>query len=158
MSKIFEDLRDQLKRQRLISEAFTFVDAAHLVSKSNLWEERDKAIAAKYEKLNNKVLPKVATDRQTKIGCKGKDKFWYGYKQHVSVDMRLGLINKISITAANVTDAKGLKHVLPGSGAIYADKGYFTKDAKQAAKAGGCHLAAINKNNMKEKNKDQDRW
>ena len=120
LSKIFEDLRDQLKRERLMSEAFTFVDAAHLVSKSNLWEERDRAIQAKYEKLNNEVLPKVAVDKQARLGCKGKDKFWYGYKEHV---MRLGLINKISITPANVTDAKGLKHVHPSSGAIYADKG-----------------------------------
>ena len=138
-----------------MSEAFSFVDAAHLVSKSNLWEERDRAIQAKYEKLNNEVLPKVAVDKQARVGCKGKDKFWYGYKQHV---MRLGLINKISITPAKVTDTKGLKHVLPSSGVIYADKGYCTKDAHQEAKASECHLAAIKKNNMKGKNRDQDRW
>ena len=56
-----------------MSEAFSFVDAAHLVSKSNLWEERDRAIQAKYEKLNNEVLPKVAVDKQARVGCKGKD-------------------------------------------------------------------------------------
>ena len=72
--------------------------------------------------------------------------------------MRLGLINKISITTANVTDTKGLKHVLPSSGVIYADKVCCKKDAHQEAKASGCHLAAIKKNNMKEKNRDQDCW
>ena len=27
------------------SEVFTFVDASHLISKANLWEEKDKIIA-----------------------------------------------------------------------------------------------------------------
>ncbi len=42
-------------------------------------------------------------------------------------------------------------------GAIYADKGYCVKPAKQAAAHKGCHLAAIKNNNMKDKNADQDR-
>jgi len=141
-----------------MNEVFSFVDASHLISKANLWKERDKAIKKKYEKLNNEILPKVAHDKQAKIGCKGKDKYWYGYKKHVSVDMQSGLINKVAVTPANVTDAKGLKNVCPSQGAVYADKGYCTKHAKRAAARRGCHLAAIKKNNMLEKNKDQDRW
>ncbi len=158
LSEIFSDLRDQLQRQGYMNEVFSFVDATHLISKANLWKERDKAIKKKYDSLNNKVLPKVAHDKQAKIGCKGKDKYWYGYKKHVSVDMQSGLINKVAITPANVTDADGLENVCPSQGAIYADKGYCTKPAKRAAAKRRCHLAAIKKNNMLEKNKDQDRW
>jgi hypothetical protein len=33
------------------------------VSKLSVWDERDKAIAAGYEKLNNEVLPEVAAAR-----------------------------------------------------------------------------------------------
>jgi transposase, IS5 family len=141
-----------------MNEVFTFVDASHLISKASLWEERDEALKQKYEKLNNEVLPRVAHDKQARIGCKGKNKFWYGYKKHVSVDMQSGMINKVAITPANLTDAQGLKHVCPSQGAIYADKGYCVKPAKQAAARKGCHLAAIKKNNMKDKNADQDRW
>ncbi len=36
-------------------------------------------------------------------------------------------------------------------------KGYCTNPAKQVAAKRTCHLAAIKKNNMKEKNKDCDR-
>lgn len=158
LSKIFEDLRDQLKAQGLMSEVFTFVDAAHLITKANLWKERDEAIKQSYEKLNNEVLPKVARDKQARIGCKGGDKYWYGYKLHASVDMQSGLINKVATTPANVTDAQGLKHVCPNQGAVYADKGYCTAPAKQATARKDCHLAAVKKNNMKGKNKDQDRW
>lgn len=158
ISHIFEELRDQLKQQGLMNEVFSFVDASHLITKANLWKERDDAIKKKYDKLNNEVLPKVAKDKQARIGCKGKSKYWYGYKKHASVDMQSGLINKVAVTPANITDAQGMKHVCPDSGAIYADKGYCTAPAKKAAAKKDCHLRAIKKNNMHGKNKDQDRW
>ncbi|WP_316355852.1 transposase [Candidatus Neptunichlamydia sp. REUL1] len=158
LSKILADLRDQLKDQGLMSEVFTFVDATHLIAKANLWEERDKAIAEKYEKLNNENISQFSADVQAKIGCKGKNKYWYGYKQHTSVDMQTGLINKVAITPANITDASGFKHVCPSQGASYMDKGYCINPAPRIAKAKGVHLGAIKKNNMKGKNKDQDRW
>ena len=158
LSKLFEQLRKELKIKGYMNEVFTFVDASHLISKASLWEERDKAIAEKYEKLNNDVLPKVAVDKQARIGCKGKSKYWYGYKKHVSVDMQSGLINKVALTPANVTDARGLKHVCPSQGAVYVDKGYCISPAPEIALQKGCHLASIKKNNMKTKNVDQDRW
>ena len=142
----------------IMNEVFSFVDASQLIAKANLWQERDKAIKEKYEKLNNEVLPKVAYDKEARIGCKGKDKYWYGFKKHVCVDMQSGLINKVAITPANVTDGKGLKNVCPDQGAIYADKAYCTEPAKRQAAIKRCHLAAIKKNNMKDKNRDKDRW
>lgn len=158
LSKIFATFRDQLRVQGYMSEVFTFVDASHLISKANLWEERDEARKKKYDKLNNKVLAEVAHDKQARIGCKGGSKFWYGYKKHVSVDIQSGLINKVAVTAANVTDSKGLRYVLPSSGAVYADKGYCVVPAKIAAARKGIHLCAIKKNNMIGKNFDLDRY
>lgn len=158
LSKLFAQIRDQLSAQGYMNEVFTFVDATHLISKSNLWKERDQVLKAKYDKLNNEVLPKVAVDKQARIGCKGKEKYWYGYKQQASVDMQSGLINKVAITPANLTDAKGMRHVCPDGGAVYADKGYCTEPAKKAAARKDVHLAAIKKNNMKGKNRDLDRW
>ncbi|OGT31313.1 MAG: hypothetical protein A3E87_10420 [Gammaproteobacteria bacterium RIFCSPHIGHO2_12_FULL_35_23] len=90
-----------------MNEVFTFVDASHLIAKASLWKERDEAIKQSYEKLNNDVLPKVANDKQARVGCKGKNKFWFVYKKHTSVDMQSGLINKVAMTPANVVDSKG---------------------------------------------------
>ena len=131
-----------------MNEVFNFVDASHLIAKANLWKERDKAIKEKLEQLNNNTLAKVSSDRQARIGCKGKNKYWYGYKKHVSVDMQSGLINKVSVTPANIPDSKGLKHVCPTKGAIYADKGYCSKQSEVIAISNGCHLRSIKKNNM----------
>ncbi len=158
LSQLFATMRDQLKAAGLMSEVFTFVDATHLIAKATLWEERDKARQQKIEQLNNEVLPKVAADPQARIGCKGKKKYWYGYKEHVSVDMQSGLINKVATTPANLPDAQGLRYVCPTQGAIYGDKGYCTAPARQAAAKRRCHLAAIQRNNMKTKNRDRDRW
>ena len=72
--------------------------------------------------------------------------------------MQSGLINKVAVTPANVTDSAGLKNVCPSQGAIYADKGYCGKKAKRGAAKHNCHLAAIKKNNMLTKNKDLDKW
>ena len=158
LSKIFAKFRDQLRTAGYMSEVFTFVDATHLISKASLWEERDEARKQKFEQLNNKVLPKVARDKQARIGCKGGSKFWYGYKKHVSVDIQSGMINKVAVTPANLTDAKGLALVLPKQGAVYADKGYCTKPARISARRQAVHLCAVKKNNMKGKNYDLDRY
>ena len=63
-----------------MSEVFTFVDASHLISKASLWEERDEAKRLKYEQLNNQTLPKVAHDKDARVGYKGKKNTGTGIK------------------------------------------------------------------------------
>jgi IS5 family transposase len=97
--------------------------------------------------MNNGHISKVAADKEARFGCKGGNKFWFGYKEHVSADAQSGMINKVAVTKANITDAQGM--VCPRQGAIYADKGYCTDPTRTAAAIKGCHLAAIKRNNMK---------
>ena len=156
MSRLFNEVKRQMQQKNCCSEVFTFVDATALVSKLSLWEEKDKAITAGYEKLNNEVLPKVSADPEAKIGAKSNKKFWYGFKKHVAVDMQSGMITRVAVTPANVTDAEGAKHVMPRSGAVAADKGYV--GALQEMFRRGVHPMVIKRNNMKDKNKDLDRW
>ena len=158
LSKMFNKINKNLKKSGHMLENFTFVDATHIIRKNKLWEERDKAISKKYEKLNNETLSKVAHDKEARIGCKGKNKYWYGYKSNISMDMQTGLINKIILTSANITDAKALKYICPNTGAIFGDKGYCTSDAVIELEKRGCYNATIKKNNMKGKNKDLDKW
>ncbi|MDN3509148.1 MAG: transposase [Candidatus Neptunochlamydia sp.] len=65
------------------------------------------------------------------MGCKGKNKYWYSYKQYTSVDMQTDLINKIAIASENQEDATGLKHICPTQRAVYGDKGYCTLPAQK---------------------------
>jgi IS5 family transposase len=156
ISNIFAEVKSQLTAKGYLSEVFTFIDATALTSKLSLWEEKDKSIQDGYDKLNNKNLPKYTKDKDVRIGSKSKNKYWIGYKKHVSVDTQSGMINKVAVTKANVTDADGLKHVCPTTGAVLADKGYV--GAIDTIKAKGAHPMVILRNNMKTNNKDKDRW
>ena len=60
-------------------------------------------------------------------------------KEHASVDMQSGLINKVAATPADITDAQGLAHICPDQGAVFGDKGYCVKPARQTITAKGCH-------------------
>ncbi len=158
LMEIFNRLRASLKQDGLIREVFPFVDASQLVSRLSTWDDRDRAIARGLDKFNNETASKVAADPQARFGARGKNRFWYGYKEHASVDMQSGLISKVAATPANVDDAHGLRHVCPGQGAVYADKGYCTAPAQRALRRKGCHSAAIRKRNMAGKNREKDHW
>jgi len=158
VAKLFRKLDSQLRRNGLVSNVFRFVDASHLISKMSLWEERDKAIEKGLEKFNNATAKKIGKDPQARIGCgcKGKNKYWYGYKRNVAVCMKQGFITKVAATPANITDGKALKHICPNGGQVYADKGYCDKSAQRTMKLKGCNSMAILKNNMKNKEFKRD--
>jgi IS5 family transposase len=146
MNRLFNEVKRQMQERSCCSEVFTFIDSTALISKLNLWEERDKAIAAGYEKLNNEVLSEVSTDPEAKIGAKSDKKFWYGFKKHVAVDMQSGMITRVAVTPANVPDANGAKHVMPRSGAAVTDKGYIGAIREMMRR--GVHPMVILKNNI----------
>jgi len=158
IGKIFKTINNELKDQGLIGETFSFVDSTGIVTKTALWDERDKALALGEEKLNNSNIKKFAADHQARFGCKGKNKYHFGYKRHHCVDMKLGIITKVAVTPANVLDDVSFKHVCPDSGAAFLDKGYDTPEARLAAKIKGIHFLAIKRNNRKDKNRDLDDW
>jgi IS5 family transposase len=167
LAQIFNRVRDSMKEAGLIREVFTFVDASSLKSKVDTWAARDKQIEESKKskdddgqgpKLDNKNLGNYSSDPDARFGCKGNDKFWIGYKRNISVDMSSGLINKVSVTMANVTDQKASSDVLPNQGMIFADKAYCLKDAQVAIKKHNCHSGAILKNNMKGKDFKKDSW
>lgn len=157
LSELFEEVKCQIKAKGYMMEAFAFVDSSSLISKASLWAERDKLIAKGIENLNNTVVPDVAADKDARIGCKGKDKFWYGFKRFNSVDMQSGMIIKVAITPANLPDSQGLKHICPRGSIVYGDKAFSTKTAQRILRQKGCENATIKKNNMRGKNFDLDR-
>ena len=58
-----------------------------------------------------------------------------------------------------MTDQDGFKHICPRNGEMtFGDKSYCLKPARDALARRGAKPAAILKNNIKNKNKDLDRW
>ena len=92
IEKLFNACRTQLKEQGHMQEVFTFVDATALISKLQMWDERDKAISDGYEKFNNEVIGSYAKDPEVRIGAKSNTKFWFGFKKLLTQDMGSGMI------------------------------------------------------------------
>ena len=158
IGQAFKNIVQKSQEKKIMRQVFAFVDATAVKAKETTWEQRDKALKDGEEKLNNSNVGNYSADRDARFGCKGKGKFWYGYKKHVSVDMGSGLIEKIAVTPANVPDQDGVALICPDGRMVFGDKAYCLKSAQNSIKAHGCHSGAILKNNMKAKNKDKDRW
>lgn len=158
IAEIFNKTNKILRNKGLFGDMFKFIDASAVVTKSALWQERDRAIRAGEEKLNNAVVSKYAADKDARWGAKSKNKIWFGYKRHACVDMRFGLIDKLSVTPANVLDFQALTDICPTNCMAFMDKLYDTKNTEQILLANGCAVGTIRKNSNKNKNRDLDRW
>lgn len=158
IGKIFKVINEKAKDSGLIGDIFSFADSSAIKTKQTTWEERDKATKEGEDKLNNKNIGDYSADKDARFGCKGKSKFWFGYKRHICADMRQGLITRIAVTPANVNDQDGFRRICPEGGMVFGDKAYALKSAQIAMKANYCHSGAIMRDNMKEKNRDKDRW
>lgn len=158
LADIFNGINEQLRKEGLFGNIFYFIDASTIISKSSLWEERDKAIKDGHDKLNNLIIKDYAADKDARWGAKSKKNIWFGYKRHTSVDMRHGLIDKTTVTPANVPDFKVVARICPSEGLIFMDKLYDTKKTDAVIRGSGCSPGTIRKNNNPEKNFDLDRW
>ncbi len=158
IAKVFNSVVAQMEERGIVGNTFHFIDATAIITKTALWDERDKAIKDGLEKLNNKVVGKYAADKDARFACKGKSKFWFGYKRHVRVDMKSGAITKVAATPGNVPDGRALRHVCPKGGMVFADKGYCGKETQREIRKNGCHSGVIKKNNMHGKNFKKDAW
>lgn len=158
IATLFNEVNQTLESRGLFGNVFTFIDASSIITKTALWEERDRAIKDGADRLNNKNVKHYAADTDARWGAKSKTNIWFGHKRHAAVDMRYGLVKKVRVTAANVPDFKAVGSVAPKEGAVFMDKMYDTKKTDNLLRARGIHPAIIRKNNNPSKNRGLDRW
>lgn len=156
IAKLFNQVNELLRNKGLFGDVFTFIDASAIVTKTALWEERDNAIKEGEEKLNNTNVANYAADQDARWGCKGKNKHWFGYKRHHTVDMRFGLIKTVAVSPANLPDFKMVKEICPDQGMAFMDKGYDYPEVDFFLKWNHCAAGIIRKNNNRKKNFDLD--
>ena len=158
MADIFNNVNNILRGRGLFGDVFKFIDASTLITKTALWEERDRAIKNGEEKLNNKIVGDYAADKDARWGAKSKHHIWFGHKRHCAVDMRYGLIDMLAVTPANVPDFEMLPDICPNNCMVFMDKIYDIKKSQLILTMNGCSSGIIRKNNNKTKNKDLDKW
>lgn len=158
LEKIFNQINDILRGYGLFGDTFKFIDASAIITKTHLWEERDKAIKEGEEKLNNANVKNYASDKDARWGAKSKTNIWFGYKRHHVVDMRIGIIEKVLTTPANILDFQVLDKICPKNCMAFMDKLYDVKNSYPILEKNNCHSGIIKKNNNKLKNKNLDKW
>lgn len=158
IADIFNSVNAVLRGKGLFGDVFKFIDASTIITKTALWEERDRAIKNGEEKLNNSNVEKYSADKDARWGAKSKNHIWFGFKRHCNVDMRHGLIDKLTVTPANVLDFQVLEDICPKNAMVFMDKLYDTKKCDLILSANGCAAGTIRKNNNKNKNRDLDKW
>jgi len=158
IANIFNSVNIELREKGLFGDVFKFIDASAIITKTALWEERDKAIKSGEEKLNNANVKNYAADKDARWGAKSKNNIWFGYKRHETVDMRFGLVDKLTVTPANVLDFQVLAEICPRNAMVFADKLYDIRKSEAVLKANHCHSGIIKKRKNKTKNKDLDKW
>lgn len=158
IADLFQRINSILDEHKLFGHTFSFLDASAIVTKNQLWKERDKAIKEGADTLNNINVKDYAADSDARWGQKSKSNIWFGYKLHANVDMRYGLIEKLRVTPANVLDPQVLTSILPRTGMAFMDKLYDTNEVHAYLKAYGIGDAVILKHTRKNKDPALDGW
>lgn len=66
--------------------------------------------------------------------AKKGNQWHFGYKAHIGVDKDSGLVQKVKVTAANVSDVSTMQELLTGEeGVVYGDSGYLGAQKREDA-------------------------
>jgi IS5 family transposase len=156
---MFNKMVEDAQLKKILKRFESFVDASAIRRKEAEWAKRDRQREEEEqqmkeegeqfrkeqaeEKIKERAntpenVKKYSADTEARWGCKGKKKYWFGYKRHVCVDTASGLIERIAVTPANTPDAHAFPLVCPWGKRILADRGYDTFLVRDTMKKKGC--------------------
>ena len=130
VERLMKELSRQLEERGMVVKGGTLMDAT-------LVESQGRRVLMKEE----------ATDRDAAWTRKG-GRYHYGYKVHIGVDEKSGLIRKAVMTAANVNDTEVADELISGDEkAVYADRAYDTHERRQRLKSMGIEDGIMKRGN-----------
>lgn len=129
--ELFEQVNAQLEAKGLIVHKGTMVDAT-------ITESTNRPLSAqKREKAEKDPSPQLDTDAQS---TQKRERWYYGYKGHIGVDIESKLIRQCAFTPANTHDSQKLESLLSGDEkCVFGDKAYGS-DQRPGGMAGSTVL------------------
>jgi len=113
--KLFGQVVDLLQRKGLILKKGSIVDSTLIESPPSI---------------KNREKQRDPDAHQTKKG----NQWHFGYKAHIGVDKDSGLVQKVKVTAANVSDVAMMPELLTGEEeVVYGDSGYLGAQKREDA-------------------------
>jgi IS5 family transposase len=90
----------------------------------------DSTLIAAPSSTKNREKQRDPDAHQTKKG----NQWYFGYKAHIGVDKDSGLVQKVKVTAANVSDVTPMPELLTGEDeVVYGDSGYLGAEKREEA-------------------------
>lgn len=136
--RAFKEVNRQIDAHKLVLRRGTLIDASLIdAAVKRPKPPQDAATAAPEQGRPPSKLIRSALDPDAAWTKKGGQRH-FGYKVHVGVDQRSGIIRTQLITPANVNDTVPADDLICGDeAAVYADQAYDTKKRRAALKARG---------------------
>jgi len=137
-ARIFNQIVELARGKSLISDRLSIVDSTH--------------VKAKVDTFKIKGNPGASPDKDARYGYKTKQKPFFGYKAHASMDSDSELITKLETTPGNANDGKEFPKVMDSKSRITtADKAYDSKKNHRLLKRKRITSAIIIKRNRKSR-------
>jgi IS5 family transposase len=113
-AQIFNRIVGLAREGGLISDRLSIVDSTH--------------VKAKVDTFKMKGNPDASPDKDARYGYKTRNKPFFGYKAHASMDSDSELITKLETTPGNTNDGKEFPEVMDNkANTVTADKAYDSK-------------------------------
>lgn len=151
IEKLFEKFNAYLNNEGYAAAAGTIIDAS-IVSAPKQRNNRDDNKAIK-----EGVIPESFIENKNKLRQKDINARWtkknfqnyYGYKNHVGVDVKHKIIRNYIITPANTADINCLNGLLDTNNSdkkVWADSAYFSAEIEQQLQENGYESRIISRN------------
>jgi len=135
---IFNRIVEKARDKGLISDRLSIVDSTHVKAKVDTF------------KMNSK--PDGSPDKDARYGYKSRNKPFFGYKAHASLDSDSEIITRVETTPGNTFDGKEFPMLVESKSKMAtADKGYDSKKNHRLLKRKGITSAIIPKKNSKSR-------
>jgi IS5 family transposase len=183
VSVMFNKMVEDAQLRKIMKKIEVFVDASAIRRKEAEWAKRDqekerqdrelqealdegRREAEAREKTERRAnapeeIKKFSADTEARWagkGPKGKEKWWFGYKRHVTVDTSSGMIERVLVTPANVNDALVFPQLCPWERRVLADRGYDTWVVRGTMKQKRCIDRVMRLSKRKDFDAERNKW
>lgn len=133
--ELFDLFNKMVRSKGIINDEVNIVDSTFAdVPRQHNTPEQNKAIKAgglppEWQKNDAKTRHMLAQKDLDARPAKKRDKFYYGYKDHIKIDKDSKMIVRYSVTPANVNDGKEMKNLVTADDkVVYADSAYVGQE------------------------------
>lgn len=142
---IFNRIVETAQDKGLITDRLQIIDSTHIEARVDLFRLKKEH---KKEEFDKTYVDRQSPDRDASFGHKTKNKIFYGYKAHCSMDADSLIITDCITTPGNEPDGDKLPQLIRGSPKdVTADKSYDSNDNHNELRDRGIHSSIILKDN-----------